>query len=103
MLERSIRHAWKACVRETVPRVRIPFSPPFISASPPFLASRRASAARLHPAGSAERRRILLSPPFLPTSPPFPASRRVQRRAFTLRARLNGVESLSLRHLHAVH
>src|SRR6185436_14379587 len=21
-------HAWKACVRETVPRVRIPFSPP---------------------------------------------------------------------------
>ena len=23
-------HAWKACVRETVPRVRIPFSPPFL-------------------------------------------------------------------------
>lgn len=22
-------HAWKACVRETVPRVRIPLSPPF--------------------------------------------------------------------------
>src|SRR6478609_3710239 len=26
-------HAWKACVRETVPRVRIPFSPPFRSPS----------------------------------------------------------------------
>jgi putative endonuclease len=28
MSEWSIEHAWKACVRETVPRVRIPFSPP---------------------------------------------------------------------------
>ena len=24
-------HAWKACVQETVPRVRIPLSPPFLS------------------------------------------------------------------------
>ena len=28
MLERSIRHAWKACVGETLPWVRIPLSPP---------------------------------------------------------------------------
>jgi hypothetical protein len=28
MSEWSIEHAWKACVRVTVPRVRIPFSPP---------------------------------------------------------------------------
>ena len=30
MSEWSIEHAWKACVREIVPRVRIPFSPPFL-------------------------------------------------------------------------
>lgn len=29
MTERLKVHAWKACVRETVPRVRIPLSPPF--------------------------------------------------------------------------
>jgi hypothetical protein len=28
MSEWSIEHAWKACVGETLPRVRIPFSPP---------------------------------------------------------------------------
>src|SRR6187401_1382038 len=28
-------HAWKACVRETVPRVRIPFSPPTFTGSIP--------------------------------------------------------------------
>src|SRR4051794_15043761 len=27
-------HAWKACVRETVPWVRIPLSPPFLRHSP---------------------------------------------------------------------
>ena len=30
MTERLKVHAWKACVRETVPRVRIPLSPPNI-------------------------------------------------------------------------
>ena len=30
MAERSKAHAWKACVGETLPRVRIPLSPPFI-------------------------------------------------------------------------
>ena len=30
MSERLKEHAWKACVRETVPRVRIPLSPPFL-------------------------------------------------------------------------
>ena len=29
MSERSKEHAWKACVRVSVPRVRIPLSPPF--------------------------------------------------------------------------
>ena len=29
MSEWSKEHAWKACVRESVPRVRIPLSPPF--------------------------------------------------------------------------
>jgi hypothetical protein len=28
-------HAWKACVRETVPWVRIPLSPPFLRRSSP--------------------------------------------------------------------
>jgi hypothetical protein len=31
MLERSIRHAWKACVGETLPWVRIPLSPPVLT------------------------------------------------------------------------
>ncbi len=29
MTERLKVHAWKACVRESVPRVQIPLSPPF--------------------------------------------------------------------------
>src|SRR5690348_5743889 len=33
-------HAWKACVRETVPWVRIPLSPPAKFGSPYFLAER---------------------------------------------------------------
>ena len=31
--ERLKAHAWKACKRETVSRVRIPFSPPFLTIS----------------------------------------------------------------------
>src|SRR5262245_39823136 len=34
-------HAWKACVGETLPRVRIPLSPPFDSPSSLPMASRR--------------------------------------------------------------
>jgi hypothetical protein len=34
MSEWSIEHAWKACVRETVPWVRIPLSPPIPSFVP---------------------------------------------------------------------
>ena len=30
MAERFKAHAWKACKRETVSRVRIPLSPPFL-------------------------------------------------------------------------
>ena len=33
MSEWSIEHAWKACVRETVPWVRIPLSPPVLTHS----------------------------------------------------------------------
>ncbi len=32
--ERSKEHAWKVCVRENVPRVRIPLSPPSIHFKP---------------------------------------------------------------------
>jgi hypothetical protein len=34
MAERLKAHAWKACVRESVPRVRIPVSPPFFAKKP---------------------------------------------------------------------
>ena len=45
-------HAWKACVRVTVPRVRIPLSPP-TGPDPPRGSCWRVGSSRLHPYGLA--------------------------------------------------
>jgi hypothetical protein len=54
MSEWSIEHAWKACVGETLPRVRIPLSPP-ISSFVPFHPGARIQAGHARPQPFAAR------------------------------------------------